>query len=68
MAAARLKLADCTRVVLRNGLRLIGVDAPDMAAITRSKDFLLSGAVDYEFRTTVVKGLHTEESLVEAAK
>ena len=46
----------------------IGVDSPDMAAIERSKDFLLSGAVDYEFRTTVVKGLHTEESLVEAAK
>ena len=27
--AARLKLADDTRVVLRNGLRLIGVDAPE---------------------------------------
>ena len=46
----------------------VGVDKPDMAAIERSKDFLLSGAVDYEFRTTVVKGLHTEESLTEAAK
>ena len=29
LAAARLKLADCTRVVLRNGLRLIGVNAPE---------------------------------------
>ena len=29
LAAARLKLADCARVVLRNGLRLIGVDAPE---------------------------------------
>ena len=29
LAAARLKLADCTRVVLRNGLKLIGVDAPE---------------------------------------
>jgi len=28
-AAARLKLADCARIVLRNGLRLIGVDAPE---------------------------------------
>ena len=27
--AARLKLADDTRVVLKNGLRLIGVDAPE---------------------------------------
>ena len=26
---ARLKLADDTRVVLRNGLKLIGVDAPE---------------------------------------
>ena len=29
LAAARLKLADCTRIVLRNGLALIGVDAPE---------------------------------------
>ena len=27
--AARLKLADCTRVVLKNGLALIGVEAPE---------------------------------------
>lgn len=27
--AARLKLADCTRVVLKNGLALIGVTAPE---------------------------------------
>ena len=26
---ARLKLADDTRIVLRNGLKLIGVDAPE---------------------------------------
>ena len=42
--------------------------AMDMAAIARSRDFLLSGAVDYEFRTTVVKGLHTKESLMDAAR
>ena len=29
LAAARLKLADDTRIVLRNGLKLIGVDAPE---------------------------------------
>jgi len=29
LAAARLKLADCTREVLKNGLALIGVDAPE---------------------------------------
>lgn len=40
----------------------------DMAAVTESKDYLLSGVVNYEFRTTVVKGLHTKESLVKAAE
>lgn len=45
-----------------------GCETLDMAKIDRSREFLLSGAVDYEFRTTVVKGLHTEESLLSAAK
>ena len=45
-----------------------GLEKLDMEAITRSKDFLLKGTVDYEFRTTVVKGLHTAESLMEAAR
>lgn len=45
-----------------------GVAGLDLAPIERSKDFLLSGAVDYEFRTTVVKGLHDEERLKEAAR
>ena len=40
----------------------------DMAKIAESKDFLLSGTCDYEFRTTVVKGIHTKESLIAAAK
>ncbi|MBR5343578.1 MAG: anaerobic ribonucleoside-triphosphate reductase activating protein [Oscillospiraceae bacterium] len=44
-----------------------GLRDPDLAAVERSKDFLLEGHVDYEFRTTVVKGLHTAESLKEAA-
>ncbi len=45
-----------------------GVEKLDMAAIERSKNFLLEGHVDYEFRTTVVKGIHTKESLMEAAR
>ena len=45
-----------------------GLEKLDMEAIARSKDFLLAGTVDYEFRTTVVKGLHTVESLTEAAR
>lgn len=46
----------------------VGVKELDMSAIERSKDFLLEGRVDYEFRTTVVKGIHTEESLMGAAR
>ena len=45
-----------------------GLEKADMEAIARSKDFLLEGHVEYEFRTTVVKGLHTPESIRETAK
>ena len=45
-----------------------GAAGLDMAAIEESKNYLLSGAIDYEFRTTVVKGLHSRESLIDAAK
>lgn len=44
-----------------------GLERFDLTGVERSKNFLLEGTVDYEFRTTVVKGLHTAESLVEAA-
>lgn len=40
----------------------------DIAAIERSKELLLEGKVEYEFRTTVVKGIHTKESLLSAAR
>lgn len=46
----------------------VGLDGLDMAAIEKSRDFLLSGKIDYEFRTTVVKGLHTRESIEQAAQ
>lgn len=44
-----------------------GVDV-DMDAIRESIEFLMSGAVNYEFRTTVVKELHTIEDIENAAK
>ena len=44
-----------------------GLRELDLKAVERSKNFLLRGYVEYEFRTTVVKGLHTAESLKEAA-
>ena len=48
--------------------RTVGIESFDLAPVERSKDFLLSGEVEYEFRTTVVRGLHTAESLIGAAK
>lgn len=39
-----------------------------MEKITESKDFLLTKPVDYEFRTTVVRGIHTQEGLVSLAR
>ncbi len=32
--------------------------------VTLSKEFLLQDTVDYEFRTTLVKGIHTKENLL----
>lgn len=48
--------------------KTIGTDRFDFAAIDASREFLMQGSVDYEFRTTVVKGLHTAQSLEDAAK
>lgn len=39
---------------------LTGIPHPDLNAIYESVDFLMSGNLDYEFRTTVVKELHKE--------
>lgn len=39
-----------------------------MDTIEASISFLLKDTVDYEFRTTIVKGIHTEENLIAIAK
>ncbi|MBR4050928.1 MAG: anaerobic ribonucleoside-triphosphate reductase activating protein [Clostridia bacterium] len=41
-----------------------GVSELDFSKINSSVEFLLSNAVDYEFRTTVVKELHSKEDFV----
>ena len=65
-------LADRVAMDVKNAPALyaktVGLEHFDLSGVERSKDFLLSGAVDYEFRTTVVKGLHTEGSLLDAAR
>ena len=42
--------------------RTAGREGFDMTKVTRSRDLLLRGNTDYEFRTTVVAQLHDEES------
>ncbi len=46
---------DTSRTRLSLYAKTAGIGRLDLDAIERSKDFLLSGSVDYEFRTTVVK-------------
>lgn len=46
----------------------VGISGLDLAPIEKSIRYLMENHVEYEFRTTVVKGLHTKESIVEAAQ
>ena len=65
-------LVDRVAVDIKNSPALyaktVGVPGFDLGPVERTKDYLLSGPVEYEFRTTVVKGLHTRESLMDAAR
>ena len=75
---ARLKrivaagLVDRVAMDIKNSPRdygkTVGVPNFDLAPVEESKNFLTENGVEYEFRTTVVKGLHTKESLVKAAQ
>ena len=44
---------------------LTGIEKPDMDSIFETADFLLHGNLDYEFRTTVVRELHTQKDFEE---
>lgn len=65
-------LADYVAMDIKNSPalyeRTAGVPGLDIAPIARSKEFLMEGRVDFEFRTTLVKGLHTEESVTDIAR
>lgn len=45
-----------------------GVSGMGLEAIEKSVDYLLQGNIDYEFRTTIVKELHTPQDIVSIAK
>ena len=48
--------------------RACGVPGISLAPIEESVSFLLSGAVPFEFRTTVVRELHSEEDFIDIAQ
>lgn len=63
-----LGLVDYVAMDVKNCQRLYPQTAGaqvDMSAICESVEFLKSGAVDYEFRTTVTGNLHDERSMEE---
>ncbi len=68
----RNKLVDRVAMDIKNApadyAKTVGMASIDISAVERSKEILLSGSIDYEFRTTVVKGIHTRESLLLAAE
>lgn len=65
-------LVDYVAMDIKNSLdmypKTVGVDDFDVAPIKQSVEYLMSGAVDYEFRTTLVFGHHTEREIEEIGK
>lgn len=65
-------LVDYVAMDIKNSLenygKTVGISDFDTTAIKESIDYLLSGAVDYEFRTTLVGGEHTAENVESIAK
>ena len=53
---------------LRDYGKTVGIKDFDTAPIKESVDFLINGNVDFEFRTTVVKELHTIEGIKALAR
>lgn len=66
------QLIDYVAVDIKNSPKLysktIGLPVFDTTNIDITLDLLMSSPVEYELRTTVVKGLHTAESLSELAQ
>lgn len=65
-------LVDYVAVDIKNSpekyAETVGLKSFDMSPINQTVKFLMSGCVDYEFRTTVTKQFHTEKSMEEAAR
>jgi pyruvate formate lyase activating enzyme len=66
------KLIDYVAMDIKNSpsrySRTAGLPNMDLSALEESIRYLLEGHVEYEFRTTVVRELHTPEDMVSMAK
>ncbi|WP_101723610.1 anaerobic ribonucleoside-triphosphate reductase activating protein [Eggerthella timonensis] len=66
-ALVKAGLVDCVAMDVKNAperyAETVGVPAFDLAPVQASLDFLLTGTVPYEVRTTVVRELHTADDL-----
>ena len=65
-------LVDFVAMDIKNSPReygkTVGIENFDFSPISKSIEILQSSNIDYEFRTTVVRELHTAQSLKEAAE
>ena len=65
-------LVDMVAMDIKNSPALygktVGLENFDLSRVERSRELLMNGSVDYEFRTTLVKGLHTISSVREMAE
>ena len=65
-------LIDYVAVDIKNSYskyaKTTGIENLDLSPLKRTVEFLLSGKVDYEFRTTIVEGLHTEADILDIGK
>ena len=65
-------LVDYVAMDIKNSLsrypETVGIARFDTAPIEESMDLLMEGRVPFEFRTTLVRGLHTPESIAEMGR
>ncbi len=71
-AAVEQKLVDYVSLDIKNApdryAKTIGLKSYDAAPVKECIDYLLTNVVDYEFRTTLVKELHSIPAVIEMAK
>ena len=71
-AAVEAGAVDCVAMDVKNAPdaygETVGLPDFDLSPVRESVDYLLSGPVDFEFRTTVVRELHDEARLLALAR